>query len=48
LAANGSGIDEPIAVACKVTPPWVEAIAAEPGVITDISMQDALDVYAAL
>jgi len=48
LAANGSGIDEPIAVACKVTPPWVEAIAAEPGVITDISMQDALDMYAAL
>lgn len=48
LAATNSGIDDPIAVSCKVTPPWIEAISAEPGVMTDISMQDALDIYSAL
>lgn len=48
LATANSGIDDPIAVSCKVTPPWVEAISAEPGVMTDITMQDALDIYAAL
>lgn len=48
LAVNGSGIDDPIAITCKVMPPWVEAIAAEPGVMTDISVQDALDIYAAI
>jgi len=47
LATTGSSLDEPIAVTCKVTPPWVEAIRAEPGVMTDISMQDALDIFAA-
>lgn len=41
-----SGIDEPIAVTCRVSPPWIEAIRAEPGVMTDISVQDALDTYA--
>jgi len=46
LAVNGSGIADPISVACKVTPPWVEAIGAEPGVITDITLQEALDIYA--
>ena len=46
LAVNGSGVTDPIAVACKVTPPWVEAISAEPGVITDIALQEALDIYA--
>lgn len=46
LATEGSSLDEPIAVTCKVTPPWVEAIRAEPGVITDISMQEALDIFA--
>lgn len=48
LAATNSGIDDPIAVSCKVAPPWIEAISAEPGVMTDISMQDALDIYSAL
>ncbi|MGA0117753.1 MAG: alpha/beta fold hydrolase [Ilumatobacteraceae bacterium] len=47
LARNGSTLDEPIAVTCKVSPPWIEAIRAEAGVMTDISMQDALDIYAA-
>ena len=46
LAVNGSGIADPISVACKVTPPWVEAISAEPGVITDITLREALDIYA--
>lgn len=48
LATSGSSLDEPIAVACKVNPPWVEAISAEPGVVTGVSMQEALDMYAAL
>lgn len=46
LATAGSSLDEPVAVTCKVTPPWVEAIRAEPGVMTDIDMQEALDIYA--
>ena len=48
LAVNGSGIPEPVAVACKVSPPWVEAIRLEAGVLTDIALQEALDIYAAL
>jgi pimeloyl-ACP methyl ester carboxylesterase len=48
LAVSGSGIADPIAVACKVAPPWVEAIRAEPGVMVDITLQDALDIYAAI
>jgi len=47
LARTGSSLDEPIAVTCKVSPPWIEAIRAEAGVMTDISLQDALDMYAA-
>lgn len=46
--AAASGIDDPIAVTCKVNPPWIEAIRAEPGVMTDVSVQEALDIYAAL
>lgn len=46
LAMNGSGLDEPIAVACRVTPPWIEAIKAEPGVMVDVDVQEALDVWA--
>lgn len=46
LAVNGSGIADPISIACKVTPPWVEAIAAEPGVIAEISLDEALEIYA--
>ena len=48
LAVSGSGIADPIAVTCKVSPPWVEAIRAEPGVMIDITLQDALDIYAAV
>ena len=46
LARNGSDLDEPIAVTCKVSPPWIEAIRAEAGVMTDISLQEALDIFA--
>lgn len=45
LARNGSDLDEPIAVTCKVSPPWIEAIRAEAGVMTEISLQEALDIY---
>jgi pimeloyl-ACP methyl ester carboxylesterase len=48
LATSGSSFEEPIAVSCKVNPPWIEAISAEPGVVTGVSMQEALDMYAAL
>lgn len=48
LATTGSPLEEPIAVACKVNPPWIEAISAEPGVVTGVSMQEALDMYAAV
>lgn len=43
---GASGIDEPIAVTTRVNPPWIEAIRAEPGVMTDVSVQEALDTYA--
>lgn len=45
LAVNGSGIDDPIAVACTVNPPWVEAISAEPGVMTHVTLAEALEIY---
>ncbi len=48
LAVTGSDLDDPIASTCRVTPPWIEAINAEPGVMTDIDMNEALDIYAAL
>jgi pimeloyl-ACP methyl ester carboxylesterase len=48
LAVASSGLDDPIAVTSKVTPQWVEAIRAEAGVMTDITMQEALDIYAAI
>lgn len=48
LAVASSGLDDPIAVTCKVSPPWIEAIKAEAGVMTDITMQEALDIYAAI
>jgi pimeloyl-ACP methyl ester carboxylesterase len=46
LSRNGSELDEPIAVTCKVSPPWIEAIRAEAGVMTDLSVQEALNIYA--
>ncbi len=48
LAATASSIDEPIAVTTRVTPPWIEAISAEPGVLTGVSVNEALEIYAAI
>lgn len=46
LAVTGSEIDEPIAVTTRVNPPWIEAIRAEPGVLTEVSLDEALEIYA--
>lgn len=45
LAVGGSRLDEPITVAAVFRPPWLEAVAAEPGV-AEGSVVDALDRYA--
>lgn len=47
LALAGSPLDEPISVAAVFHPPWLEAVAAEPGVI-ETTIADALARYAAL
>lgn len=47
LAVTGSTLDEPIAVAARVAPPWIEAINAEAGVMVNISLEEALATYAA-
>lgn len=47
LAANGTSLDEPIADCCRVVPPWLEAIRPEACVATGMSVQEALDMYAA-
>ena len=48
LAMNGTELDDPISVCCRVIPPWLEAIKPEAGVATDLSVQEALDMYAAI
>ena len=48
LAVTASSIDEPIAVTTRVTPPWIEAIRAEPGVLTGVTLDEALEIYAAI
>lgn len=45
FALEAATVDEPITVACRVRPPWVEAIASIPGVVTQ-PMPDALARYA--
>lgn len=45
LALEHSGLDEPIAVAAVVRPPWLEAVVAEMGVM-ECSRDDALRRYA--
>ena len=47
LAVNGAGLDDPISVCCRVTPPWLEAINAEPGVATGLTVNESLELYAA-
>ncbi len=45
LAVQFSGLDTPIAVCASVRPPWLEAVAGEPGVLV-ASMTEALARYA--
>jgi pimeloyl-ACP methyl ester carboxylesterase len=45
LAIDGSELDEPIAVCSVFRPDWLEAVAAEHGVM-DASLAEALDAYA--
>jgi pimeloyl-ACP methyl ester carboxylesterase len=47
LATHESGMDEPITSCARVSPPWLEAITPEAGVLTGVSVQEALDIYAA-
>lgn len=47
LALTGSPLDEPITVSAVFRPPWLEAVAAEPGV-AHTSIDDALATYAAV
>jgi hypothetical protein len=45
MAVESSGLEEPIAVAAVVRPPWLAAVADELGVTTS-SVADALATYA--
>ena len=47
LAMHESGLDEPVTNCARVSPPWLEAITPEAGVLTGVSVQEALDIYAA-
>jgi pimeloyl-ACP methyl ester carboxylesterase len=47
LAVAGSRLDEPISVAAKFHPPWLQAVIAEPGVARR-RLTDALAVYTAV
>ena len=48
LAVASSELDEPLAVTTRVNPPWIEAIRAEPGVMTSVSLTEALEIYQAI
>ena len=45
-ATQLSGLDWPVAVCARSRPPWLEAVAAEPGVL-DTTLDEALRRYAA-
>ena len=45
LALQFSGLDTPVSLAARFRPPWVTAVAAEPGV-RECSVPDALAAYA--
>ena len=45
LALEGSALDEPIAVAARYRPAWLDAVAGEPGV-ADTTIEAALATYA--
>jgi pimeloyl-ACP methyl ester carboxylesterase len=46
-ALQFSGLDNPLAIAAVVRPPWLEAVAAEPGVVAE-PVAEALARYAAV
>lgn len=45
LAMRGTAREEPVSACARVIPPWLEAICAEPGVATGLTVQEALDSY---
>jgi len=45
LAIEGSSLDDPIAVAARVRPPWLAAIVDQPGVI-ECTLPEALELFA--
>jgi len=47
LTLQFSGLDEPLAVASRVRTPWLDAVSAEPGVVTT-SIVDAIGRFAAV
>jgi pimeloyl-ACP methyl ester carboxylesterase len=47
LALQFSGLDEPLAVVSRAQTPWLDAVAAEPGVVTD-SIAGAIRRFAAV
>lgn len=47
LAVAGSGLDEPVAVTTTYRPPWLAAVADEPGV-ADVTLARALAMFAAV
>jgi len=47
LTLQFSGLDEPLAVVSRVHTPWLDAVAAEPGVVTT-SIVDAIGRFAAV
>lgn len=44
LAVQGSGLDAPIVVSARYRPPWLQAVADEPGVL-ELSVEDGLARY---
>jgi hypothetical protein len=45
LAVQGSGLDDPIVVSARYRPPWLQAVADEPGVL-DLPVTEGLARYA--
>ncbi len=46
LATATSPLSEPIAMCCRVRPPWVSAAEDAPGVMTNVTVNEALSIYA--
>ena len=45
LAVQGSRLEEPLAIAARVHPPWLAAVVEQPGVV-ECSVEEALALYA--